>query len=251
MDANVVSVRILLVDEDRLLKDLLIRSLASDTCQVLDESSISAAKTIVVDRSPELVIVNAALPDGLEFILSLHAAKTPVLALVSADRIRDQLRLANIPVADRRGTLALLVDAIRSVLDADVALDVGGSHHVLVVDDEEEIRALLSDFLMQRGYTTSAARDGIEALRFLDSYPNIAVVLLDIGMPRSGGMETLAKIKERKRHPCVIMVTAMEDTDIARRAIKMGAFGYIVKPPDLAEVGATISACIARQEIES
>src|SRR5438034_11308093 len=104
--------RILLVDEDRLFKDLLIRAFASDKCEVLEESAIASAKTAVVSRMPDLVIVNAGLPDALQFVLSLHAAKNPVLALVNADRLRDQLRLANIPVADLRGTLSALVDAI-------------------------------------------------------------------------------------------------------------------------------------------
>jgi DNA-binding response OmpR family regulator len=243
--------RILLVDEDRLFKDLLIRVFASDTCEVLEESAIASAKTAVVSRMPDLVIVNAGLPDALQFVLSLHAAKKPVLALVNADRLRDQLRLANIPVADLRGTLSALVDAIRSVLDADIVMDVGGSHHVLVVDDEEAVRSMLSDFLMQKGYTTSTARDGTEALRILDSHPNIAVVLLDVAMPRLGGIETLSRITQRKRHPCVIMISGIADELIARQAVKLGAFGYIVKPPDLTEVGATISACIARQEMAS
>jgi DNA-binding response OmpR family regulator len=246
-----VSMRILVVDEDPFLKDLLGRMLASDTCEVFKAASITGAKTTIVDLSPSLVIVDAHLPDASPFIFTLRSAKTPVIALVRTDQRRDQLRLAEIPAVDRRGSLASLVDTVRSVLDREVCAGVGGTHHVLVVDDEDEIRAVFSDFLTQAGYTTSAARDGIEAIRILDRNPDIAVVLLDVAMPRSGGLETLSRIMARPSHPGVIMLSALADTAIVQRAVKLGAFGYILKPPDFSELEATVSAYIACTEMAS
>lgn len=244
-----MSARIVLIEQDPLLKDLLTRALKSETCELLDANSIAQAKTIVVDQGHDLVIVNANLPDAILFILELHAAESPLIALVDSDRLRDLLQLAQISVVDRRGNLAALSDAIRSAIGVKVQLDTGGAHHVLVVDDEEDVRGLLSEFLTQRGYTTSVARDGIEAMEAIDREPAIAVVILDLSMPRQGGMETLAKIMKRRSHPDVIMLTVVEDRQIAQHTLKLGAFQYILKPPDLNELEATVSACIARSEM--
>jgi DNA-binding response OmpR family regulator len=246
-----VSTRILLVDQDRLLKDLLAEALTSDICEVLDGSSISDAKTAMVHQAPDLCIVDAQLNEAIPFILNLQVAKMPVIALVNTDRVRDQLRMAEIRVADRRGSLAALIDAIQSAIDLQIRVETDGAQHVLVVDDEEEIRSILSQFLTSRGYATSAARDGIEALKILNRNPDIAVVLLDITMPRMSGLETLTKIMQRQPHPGVIMVSAGADTAVAQRTLNLGAFAYILKPPDFSEVEATVSACIACSEMAS
>ena len=244
-----MSIRILVVDEDPLLKDLLVQMLTSRACEVFRASTLPDAKTIIVERSPDLVIVDAHLPDASPFIFTLRWAKTPVIALVRTDERRDQLRLAEIPAVDRRGSLASLIDTVRSVVDLDVSASVGGTHHLLVVDDEDDIRTMFSEFLTQLGYTVSAARDGIEAIRILDRNPDIAVVLLDVAMPRSGGLETLSAIMARPSHPGVIMISALADTAIVDRAVKLGAFGYILKPPDFSEVEATVSAYLACTEM--
>lgn len=244
-----MSARIVLIEQDRLFKDLLIPALKSETCEVLDANSVAEAKTIIVDQGLDLVIVNANLPGAIPFILELQAAKSPLIALVDSDHLRDLLRLAQISVVDRRGSLAALSDAIRSAICFEVQLGTGSAHHVLVVDDEEEVRGLLSEFLTQRGYTTSMARDGIEAMQAIDREPGIAVVILDVTMPRQGGVQTLAEIMKRQSHPDVIMLTALADRQIAQQALKLGAFQYILKPPDLNEVEATVSACIALSEM--
>src|SRR5947207_2235430 len=105
-----MSIQILLVDEDRLLKDLLIRTLTSNNCEVVDAHSIAAAKTMIVDRPPDLVITDAHLSEGVPFIFTLQMAQTPVIALVKTDHQRDQFRLAEIRAVDRRGSLAALVN---------------------------------------------------------------------------------------------------------------------------------------------
>ena len=222
----------------------------SDVCDVLAADSVADAKTAMVHEPTDLVIVDAHLDDAGPFILSLQLAKVPVIALVSADKKRDQLRLAAIPVVDRRGSLATLIDTIRSV-GLPVGVEGPTAHHVLIVDDEEEIRSLLSEFLTRRGYKTSAARDGGEALRILERNPDIQVVLLDITMPRVNGLETLSRIMKRKTHPGVIMVSAGADELIAQRTLSLGAFAYILKPPNFSEVEATVSACIACSEMAS
>ena len=242
---------IIVVDQDQLLRDLLIHSLASNKCDVVPASSIAEAKTVIVKRVPSLVIVSAQLPDAVGFIFGLQAAKSQVIALVDSDKMRDQLRRAEIQVVDKRGSLGALVDAIRHTIGLEIDGDIRKSAHVLIVDDEEGIRSFLSEFLTQRGYVTSVARNGREAIEAIRADRSIAVVILDIVMPRQNGLQTLAQIMSRRPHPGVIMMSGLADESIARRALKLGAFGWIVKPPDLREVEATVSACIVCSEMAS
>ena len=242
---------IIIVDEDRLFTDLITNSLASDKCEVVQANSVAEAKTLIVQHGQSLVIANAHLADAVGFIMGLQVVKSPVLALVNSDRLRDQLRLAEIPVVDRHSGFAALVDAIRQTIGLEINAGAAKPSHVLIVDDEEEVRSLLSDFLTERGYITSVARNGVEAVRAIQSDPRIAVVLLDLVMPRQSGLETIMQIMSHRPHPGVIMLSGTGDKDIAQRALKLGAFGWIVKPPDLSEVEATVSACIACSEMAS
>jgi DNA-binding NtrC family response regulator len=122
------------------------------------------------------------------------------------------------------------------------------SHVVLVVDDEEQIRSLLSDFLMDGGYTALLASNGDEALDVIEREAGIAVVLLDIVLPGRGGVEVLKQIMRRKPHPAVIIMSALADTEIARSAIRLGAFDYVLKPLDLTALDGLIGATIALSE---
>ena len=100
---------------------------------------------------------------------------------------------------------------------------------ILVVDDEIEIVRLLKDFLTSKGYEVYTALNGAEALTVVkEAKPDI--VLLDIIMPGMGGIDTLKEIKKIDPTTAVIMVTALIDEELANRAVKLGAFDYIIKP---------------------
>jgi DNA-binding response OmpR family regulator len=100
---------------------------------------------------------------------------------------------------------------------------------VLVVDDELEMRKMVSEHLQEGGYEVVEATDGEEALARVPEYrPNI--VLLDIMMAGIGGMETLRRIKAMAPETCVIMVTAVDEIESAQRALGRGASDYVTKP---------------------
>jgi len=103
---------------------------------------------------------------------------------------------------------------------------------VLVVDDEPEAVELLVEFLSSKGYEILTAASGEEALRRVkDDRPHL--VLLDIRMPKMNGLEVLKRIREIDAEMGVIMVTAVNEEDVGRQALELGAFDYIVKPLDL------------------
>ncbi|MBI4573985.1 MAG: response regulator [candidate division NC10 bacterium] len=103
---------------------------------------------------------------------------------------------------------------------------------VLVVDDEPDAVELLTEFLRAKGYEVITASDGEEALRKVkEDRPHL--ILLDVRMPKLNGLEVLRRVREIDREVGVIMVTAVNEEETGREALKMGAFDYITKPLDL------------------
>ncbi len=102
----------------------------------------------------------------------------------------------------------------------------------LVVDDEPEVREMLTDYLRENGFEAVGVWDGEEALRRIPGFrPHI--ILLDILMPGLSGVETLRRIKARLQETCVIVITGHEDVETARRTLELGAVDYLRKPVDL------------------
>ena len=103
---------------------------------------------------------------------------------------------------------------------------------VLVIDDELTIGELIKDYLDEVGYRTFVAMNAAAGLKLLEKEkPDL--ILLDVLMPETGGLECLRRIKERQPDSLVIMMSALQDEQIAKQAIRRGAFDYITKPFDL------------------
>lgn len=100
---------------------------------------------------------------------------------------------------------------------------------ILVCDDEEAIREVISTLLEARGYRCTVVADGFQAIQAIkkDSHD---LVLSDIVMPEMDGMRLLRQVRSHDEDILVIMVTAMHDISIALEAIRSGAYDYILKP---------------------
>jgi two-component system chemotaxis response regulator CheY len=105
---------------------------------------------------------------------------------------------------------------------------------VLIIDDLPLIAMQLSLMLKSEGFdvvdTAINGAQGVEKYKAL--YPNIDLVTLDIFMPVLDGVVALKNILEFDKQAKVIMVSAMDDTDIVKKCLQMGAKSYIVKPLD-------------------
>ena len=100
---------------------------------------------------------------------------------------------------------------------------------VLVVDDEDDVRLFLQDFLAEREWRVDNAENGQEAFEKVKKW-NPDVVLLDVMMPIMDGLQCLEKIRQYNPKIVVIMITAFKDDARIMRAKKLGAYNYIVKP---------------------
>jgi len=106
---------------------------------------------------------------------------------------------------------------------------------ILIIDDEESVRKSLADVMRDEGYevvTAASGREGIDLL--LEAQPSLAI--LDIAMPGMDGIETLGRIREIRPDLPVIMVTGHGTIETAVKTTKMGAYDFIVKPPELAHL---------------
>lgn len=106
---------------------------------------------------------------------------------------------------------------------------------ILVVDDEEPVRNVLTTFLVQKGYDVAEADGGPSALAQVERFrPHL--VLLDIRMPGMDGIEVLKAIKQRAPEVSVIMVTATNDDEIGLQTMALGASDYLMKPFSFAQL---------------
>jgi adenylate cyclase len=124
---------------------------------------------------------------------------------------------------------------------------------ILFVDDEPDLEALvLQKFRRQirdGEVTIMFARDGIEALASLERNPEVDMVISDINMPRMDGLSLLAKLQEAEDKKSTIIVSAYGDMSNIRTAMNRGAFDFLTKPIDFADLETTIQKTIRHVEM--
>ncbi|AXE92784.1 response regulator [Paraburkholderia terricola] len=116
--------------------------------------------------------------------------------------------------------------------------------HVLVVDDEEDIRSLLTGFLRKHGHEVSIATDGHSLFAALD-VQHVDIVILDVMLPGEDGFSLCRRIRATSKVP-VIMLTAVADHVDRVVGLEMGADDYLVKPFDARELLARVKAVLRR-----
>ncbi|MCE1227103.1 MAG: sigma-54 dependent transcriptional regulator [Geobacteraceae bacterium] len=125
-----------------------------------------------------------------------------------------------------------------------------GLHRILVADDEESMRWVLSKALRKKGYSVDLAADGNQALRQVreQSYD---LVIVDIKMPGMSGLEFLDKARELRPDLLVVVMTAEASMKNAVEAMKRGAYDYITKPFDLEVIDAIIEKVSRARDVSN
>jgi len=108
--------------------------------------------------------------------------------------------------------------------------------HILVVDDEPQIRELLGLYLSKNGYRISTAANSVETMESVQADP-VDVIILDIGLAGEDGLGLLTRLKEANPHQRVIMLTGMGFVeDVIQESVAKGADGYVNKALPLTEL---------------
>jgi len=118
---------------------------------------------------------------------------------------------------------------------------------VLVVDDEEPIRSALKRFLLQQHFEVHAAASGDEALAALRRH-KIALMLCDIRMPGTSGVDLVPQAIEIEPDLAVLMLSAVNDATSAALCMQRGAMDYLTKPIELADLGRAIQRALKQRE---
>ncbi|MCI6948999.1 MAG: response regulator transcription factor [Oribacterium sp.] len=119
---------------------------------------------------------------------------------------------------------------------------------VLVVDDEERMRKLISDFLKIKGYETVEAGDGEEAIDVFFADKEIALIILDVMMPKMDGWEVLKTVREHSKVPVIMLTARTEETD-ELKGFEYGADEYISKPFSPKILVARVEAILRRSGV--
>jgi two-component system response regulator AdeR len=118
--------------------------------------------------------------------------------------------------------------------------------HILIVDDDREIRQMLADYLQKNGLRTSVAGDGREMRAALETTP-VDLIVLDVMMPGDDGLVLCRNLRASKHRAIpVLMLTARDDATDRIVGLEMGADDYVVKPFNPAEVAARVRAVLRR-----
>jgi len=122
------------------------------------------------------------------------------------------------------------------------------SIHILIVDDDQVIRDLLAEGLSGSGYRCETACNGAESLRKL-RVSSFDLVVSDIDMPEMDGVQLLQEIKKTHPDTEIIMLTGVVDVDTAIQSMRLGAYDYLTKPFNLAEVRITVERALEKRRL--
>lgn len=205
----------------------------------------------------EMLIEDAENLGQEEFIPDLqriHTAGRKLLAL-----IEDIVHLSEIEAGkmgldlESFGTSPMIRDVVTAIrpLEEDASHPSGADRGLLLVVDDNEInRDMLSRRLERQGYTVAVAENGRQALEMVKAQP-FDLVLLDIMMPEMNGYQVLQHLKADPtlRHIPVIMISALDEMDSVVRCIEIGAEDYLPKPFNPVLLKARIGACLEKKQL--
>src|SRR2546426_2769760 len=124
------------------------------------------------------------------------------------------------------------------------------TERILVVDDEEPIREIVSSMLISANYQCRQAASGLEALALLNSGEEFELMLSDLMMAELDGIGLLERTKEKYPDMPVVMVTAVHDISVALAAIRNGAYDYLLKPFEREQLLATVSRAMENRRLK-
>ena len=118
---------------------------------------------------------------------------------------------------------------------------------ILIVDDDREIVELLNIYLKNEGYEVVKAYNGQQALNYINNDEEIQLVILDVMMPKVGGMEVVEKLRESNHSIPVIILSAKSSDNDKIQGLISGADDYVTKPFNPLEVIARVKSLLRRQ----
>jgi DNA-binding response OmpR family regulator len=264
---------ILVVDDERLICDLLRSVLAGHGHEVLMAMNGREGLELFKKHRPRFTLLDLRMPEmnGIEVLKQIRAidpqAAVLILTAWGSDALEQQARqLGVVDFLSKGLSLDVLVDAMERTLQQSAhaaspaqAAEPGGApppapvaagdgNFILVVDDEPQIRDLLKRFLSLRGYKVRVASDGQQALTMVEQQAP-QLIVLDVYMPGINGVEVLRQLRRRKFTGGVILLTGSQDDKLLQEALDLGSVDVMGKPVDLERLALAIQVgCILTEQ---
>ena len=205
----------------------------------------------------EILLENAAEQEQEEIIPDLekiHTAGNLFLArlnnIIDFSNLDAGLKSPAPGAPDQSPLIDSVMASLRELAQESAAVTGGETGALLVVDDNEINRDLLSRYLARLGHTVQTAPDGKKALEMIDSGA-FDLVLLDIMMPELNGYQVLQHLQDSPtwRDLPVIMISALDEMDSVVRCIELGAADYLAKPFNPVLLRARVGACLEKKRL--
>jgi len=121
---------------------------------------------------------------------------------------------------------------------------------ILVIDDDEMICAIIAKVLKNSGYVVEVTMNGEEGLHFAEHYSYDAIIL-DVGLPAMDGFELLKRLRSKKNNTPVMFLTSRQQLEDRVEGLELGADDYLIKPFEMPELLARLSAILRRGKPQS
>ncbi len=246
---------ILVIDDERLLCDLLQEMLQRHGHEVFTAYNGREGIARYKERRPRFTILDLHLPDmnGIEALKSIrkHDPTAAVIILTGSGSDKLEREAQELGVTDfliKGLSPETLMGAVERVVQTQspsetgpLTLDNRKGASILVVDDEQEVCTLLTEFLTSRGFRVQSAQDGPTALALaLSASKRPQLIVLDIMMPGMNGIEVLRGLRAKKYAGGVLMLTASTDITLLKKSLDLEAVDILGKPIDLERLALAI-----------
>jgi len=246
---------ILVIDDERMLCDLFQEVLRRQGHEVFTAYSGREGVTAYRQQRPRFTLLDLHLPDmsGIEVLRQIREIdpKGAVMILTGAasDCLEAEAREWGVTDFLIKGlSLDVIVGAVQRATNIPLSPTGASSGlreecSILVVDDEPQIRDLLTKYLTQKHYRVHAAQDGPAALALVDlERPDL--VVLDMNMPGMNGVAVLRKLRDKNFAGGVMMLTSSQDENLLKEALDLGALDIVGKPADLERIELAIQVSL-------
>jgi DNA-binding NtrC family response regulator len=257
---------VVIADDDSEVREVLAEYLRHHGWQVFEAVNGLEALLHVKRQHPHAVLLDLQMPrlGGIETLKRIRVFDpTITVVIMSGNADADVRRQAETIGAARILQKPVDLTAVLAALNgstfvaAPVAADAPAptvvapspaSRTVLVVDDDDDVRTMLEEFLAAKGYRARGSADGAAAVRDLVAAP-ADVILLDVDMPGLSGTDALPTLRAVAPAAAIIMVSGTTNEQTAKRALAAGAFDYVTKPVNFVHLIDTIETALAMHDV--
>jgi len=244
---------VLIAEDESTVRELLVESLTAEGFTVIEAANGLEALVQIKRERPDAVLLDLRMPrlGGLDLLRRLQTMGTePRVFIVTgfpedAAGVADSPRVAGIftkPI-DMAGLLRALRSEGAPAPPVPAATAARRVAKVLVVDDDPDTGAVLSDLITAIGHEAQWVSSSADALRAVAlAAPDL--VLLDVFMPGLSGLDALPSLRALAPGVPIVVVSGLMDEALARHALAHGAFDYVVKPVDMARLAEVVNIAL-------